>query len=216
MNLQKLLFASALFISSAICYGQDYFVVEKDTTFCSNLEYGTTAQGYLKSVRYTDKNGKAIVIEGRKVVPNVITFYRQEVTIDKIPQKADKPKSYVRYTERTLDGTLKVYVRYPGGNLGTSTIHSNAPNPLTMNNSTVSGRASGSTQTMSGPGGVFTFFLKLPDGTYYKINKKKNMKKYIIPYLQECSEFTSQYKGDYSNEKDLFIEMIELYNSVCK
>ncbi|MFD2914957.1 hypothetical protein [Psychroserpens luteus] len=215
MNLQKLLFASALLISSAICYGQDYFVVEKDTTFCSNLEFGTTGQGYLKSLRYTDKNGKAIVIEGRKVVPNVITFYRQEVTIDKIPQKADKPKSYVRYTERLIDGTLKIYERYPTG-MGAHSYRTNAPNPLTMNNSTMSRNQNGSMQTSSGRAGIYKFFLKLPDGTYYKINSKKNMKKYIVPYLKECEAFANQYKGDYSNDRDLFIEMIELYNSVCK
>jgi len=76
MNLNRLMSTCALLVTSAICYGQDYFVVETDTTFCSNLEYGTTAQGYLKSVRYTDKNGKEVVIEARKEVPNVLTFYR--------------------------------------------------------------------------------------------------------------------------------------------
>jgi hypothetical protein len=215
MTLQKLILTGAFLITSAISYGQDYFVVENDTTFCSNLEYGTTAQGYLKSVRYTDKNGKEVVIEGRKIVPDVSTFFRQKVTIDKIPQKADKPKSYVRYTERTLDGTLKVYVRYPS-DIGSSTIHSNAPNPLNMNNGTVTGRPSGSTQTMSGRAGVYKFFIKLPDGTYYKVNKKKNMNKYIIPYLQECEAFKSQYTGDYSADQEPFIEMVKLYNSVCK
>ena len=215
MNVQKQLLAFILLFNSLVCFGQDYFIVEKDTTFCSNLEYGTTAQGYLKSVRYTDTNGKDIVIKGRKEVPDVLTFYREEVSIDKIPLKASKPKSYVRYTPRAVDGKLKVYVRYPL-NMGPSTIHSNAPNPLTMANSTASSGAMGSTQTMSGRMGVYKFFLKLPDGTYYKINNKKNMKKYIIPYLLECPEFKSQYTGDFSKEEEAFIEMIELYNSVCE
>lgn len=215
MNLQKLIFTSSFLIFSVICYSQDYFVVENDTIFCSNLEYGTTAQGYLKSVRYTDENGEKVVIEGRKEVPDVLTFYRQEVTIDKIPQKADKPKSYIRYTPRAIDGKLKIYIRYPN-DIGSSTIRSNAPNPLTMNNSTMSRNQNGSMQTMNGNVGVYKFFLKMPDGTFYKINSTKNMKKYIIPYLQNCLEFKDQYKGDYSNIEEAFIEMIELYNSVCK
>jgi len=46
-------------------------------------------------------------------------------------------------------------------------------------------------ETMRGHAGIYKFFIKLPNGTFYKINSKKNMKKYIIPYLQECAEFTS-------------------------
>lgn len=216
MNLQKSIFTFSLFISSIICYSQDYFVVENDTTFCSNLEYGTTGQGYLKSVRYKDENGKNIVIEGRKNVPDVLTFYRQEVTIDKIPLNADKPKSYIRYTPRAVDGKLKIYERIPA-EMSASKHFTNAPNPLTMDNSTAFRPNKGmEMETKRGHAGKYKFFIKLPNGIFYKINSKKNMKKNIIPYLQECEEFKNQYKGDYSYEKEPFIEMIELYNSICK
>lgn len=66
------------------------------------------------------------------------------------------------------------------------------------------------------PSGIYRFYLKMPDGTFYKINSQSNMKKYIIPYLEECTEFKQQYKGDYSTDEEPFIEMIELYNSLCE
>ncbi|MEY8848567.1 hypothetical protein AB9K26_07115 [Psychroserpens sp. XS_ASV72] len=214
MNLKKTILLINLTIYSLICYSQDYFIVANDTTFCTNLEYGTTGQGYLKSVRYTDANGNNIVIKGRKEVPDVLTFYRQGVFIDKVPQKANKPDSYIRYTERTVDGKLKVYSDNPI-NIGRSSYRSNAPNPLTMNNSTVSRPQNGSIQTTSGRVGVYRFFLKLPNGTFYKINSKKNMKKHIIPYLKKCNAFNNQYNGDFSTDEQPFMEMIDLYNSIC-
>lgn len=75
-----------------------------------------------------------------------------------------------------------------------------------------------------GATGIYRFFIKMPDGTFYKVNKKKNIEKYIEPYLLKCEEFKKQFKGFHfnravnatldENEKH-FIEQIELYNSLC-
>ena len=56
----------------------------------------------------------------------------------------------------------------------------------------------------------------MPSGTYYNANKRKDVKNYIKPYLLQCSEFKKQYKGDFSSDEKEFIQMIRLYNSVCK
>lgn len=98
-----------------------------------------------------------------------------------------KPKSKhdVIYLKRTVDGPLKVYLQ-----------HQN--------------------QSYTSAGTVmYIFYLKMPDGTFYKINDKLNMSQFIIPYLKKCSAFTDQYDGDYSNKEEAFIEMIQLYNQLC-
>lgn len=215
MKLFKYLVLIPILLITTVNYGQDYFIVETDTTFVSNLEYGTTIQGYLKSLRYTDSNGKEIAIEGRKEVPDVSTMYRQGTSIDRIPQKPDRPNSYTKFVPRAVDGKLKIYIKYPN-DIGSTLVRSNAPNPLTANNSTMSRNQNGSLETMSGRTGVYYFYIKFPDGTFYKVNKKKNMKKYIIPYLKECAQFNEQYNGDFSAEEEDFIKMIELYNTACK
>ncbi len=184
---------------STLCfnsYAQDYFIVGNDTTFCSDLSYSTTAQGYLKKIQYTDSDGKTVLIKGRKKVPDVATFYQDGVFIDKTPLKAHKPKSYIRYTERAVDGKLKIYLAHQGYNSNVRMGHNGK-------------------LEMGGPTGTYRFFLKMPDGTFYKINKKKNIKKYIKPYLLQCSAFTEQYQGDFSTKEEEFMEMIRLYNSIC-
>ena len=45
--------------------------------------------------------------------------------------------------------------------------------------------------------GITKHFVKMPDGTYYDINSSKDRKKHIIPYLKKCTEFNSQYKGEF-------------------
>ena len=125
-------------------------------------------------------------VEIKKNVPDVQTFYHFENTKDKIPLKANKPDGYIRYTWRIVDGPLKVYLAQ---------------------------------QTVSGSGnvtGTYRFFLKLPDGTFYKINNKKNLKNFIKPYLLKCPAFASNYKGDFSTREKPFMETIKLYNSLCK
>ena len=188
---QKVIFLSAIFLNSSnLLFAQtdkpkDYFVTKTDTVFCTELTYNTTAQGYLKNFKYTDLTGKPVEI--KKNVPDVQTFYHHGQTDDKIPLKADKPDSYIRYTCRSVDGPLKVYLAYQTYSSG-------------------SGSSSG----------TYRFFLKLPDGTFYKINNKKNLKNFIKPYLLKCPAFASNYKGDFSTREKPFIETIKLYNSLCK
>lgn len=178
---------------------QDYFIVKGDTTFCTDLEYKTTAQGYLKQIKFKDRYGNEVKIKGRRKVPDVLTFYIDSITIDKTPLKAHKPKGYIRYTERAVDGKLKVYVNQQRYN------ESVRYTPGSPNGDFTSG----------GPMGTYRFFLKMPDGTYYKINKKKNMKKYIKPYLLKCKAFREKYTGDFSRKEYEFMKMIRLYNSLC-
>jgi DNA-directed RNA polymerase subunit L len=177
-----------LIITCINVYAQDFFIVKEDTTFCNNLKFSITSQGYLKSMSYDELTGKSVSIEGRKKVPAVLTFCIKGVLIDKTPLKAHKPDGYIRYTERAVDGKLKVYIgRQESVNLGNGNV----------------------------PSGTYRFFIKMPDGTYYKINKKSNVEKYIKPYLLKCEEFKNQYKGDFSRREFQFMEMIKLYNSLC-
>lgn len=196
--MKKILILMAISFST-IAFGQedsstDYFVADSDTTFCSNLNYTLTVQSYLSSLEYTDLDGNKVLIEGRKKVPNVTTLFINGQIIDRIPQKVEKPDGYVKFASRVVDG--KLIVNYYESSMTTESFNS-------------SGGMSSTTT------GILKFFIRMPDGTYYDINKGSHMKKYIIPYLQECSEFVSQYKGDYSKKMDEFIETIELYNSLC-
>jgi len=195
-----------MIVSSVNIYSQDYFIVNKDTTFCSNLEYTTTAQGYLKSIKYIDENNIEKSIEGRKKVPNVVTFYIDSVAYDKTPLKANKPNSYIRYTKRVVDGKLKVYLGSQANNSGTMIYNPSSHSSFNHNG----------WESTGGPSGIYRFYLKVPNGTYYKINSKKNMKKYIKPYLLKCAKFSSEYKGDFSTREEPFINMINLYNSLCE
>ena len=94
-------------------------------------------------------------------------------------------KREIRYAERTVDGPLKVYL-----------IHQDNSN---TSDATV----------------MYIFYIRFPDNSYYKINDKGNMNSIIIPYLKKCEKFVSEYKGDYSNKEEAFIEMIQLYNAHC-
>lgn len=94
-------------------------------------------------------------------------------------------KREVRYLERTIDGPLVVFLQHQK--------ESNYGNGTVM----------------------YIFYLKMPDGIFYKINSNKNMKNVIIPYLKECKLFVDSYTGDYDNKEEPFMEMIRLYNSVC-
>lgn len=194
--MKKLTLVIVTILISFNIYSQDYFVVGKDTTFCRNLKYTTTFQGYLKTVQYTDLKGKDVLIDDKKNMPDIITFYTKNIFIDKTPLKANKPDSYIRYTQRAVDGKLKVYIGEQGSmNVG------------------IGGGAAGGSQVASG---IYRFYLKMPDGTYYQINNAGNIKKYIKPYLLKCAEFKNQYKGDYSTKEEPFMAMIKLYNSLCK
>jgi len=206
MKTKEIAIGLVMIVTSFNIYAQDYFIVRKDTTFCSKLNYSTTAQGYLKSIEYTDVNGKRKSVDGRKNVPDVSTFYQDSISIDKTPLKANRPDSYIRYTERAVDGKLKVYIAQQGYNQGT----------MSYGPGLNSGSNNNRLESTGGPSGIYRFYLKMPDGTYYKINNKGNMKKFIRPYLLKCTEFKNEYKGDYSAREQPFTDMIRLYNSLCE
>lgn len=188
MKMKKMIIGVLLIITCINVYAKDYFIVKDDTTFCNNLQYTTTAQGYLKSISYDDLNGNSVSLNGRKNVPDVLTFFIKGIYFDKTPLKANKPNGYIRYTARVVNGKLIVYSQSPGTiDLGKGDV----------------------------PSGTYRFFIKMPDGTFYKINNRKNMEKYIKPYLLQCEEFKNQYKGNFSRSEYLFKPMIELYNSLC-
>jgi hypothetical protein len=211
METNKLIIIFSILLCCGIANAQTdttrkyYFVTKKDTTFCKKLQYSTTAQGYLNKLEYNDMNGKEIVLKGQKNVPDVLTFNIDTIILDKVPLKADKPESYIRYTQRVVDGKLKVYLAQQGYYEGVK--YSDSDSPYADQNGYVD---------TGGPAGIYRFYLKMPDGTYYKINSKKNMKNYIKPFLQKCSEFVNEYTGDYSTKEEPFMEMIKLYNSLCK
>ncbi len=59
------------------------------------------------------------------------------------------------------------------------------------------------------------FYVRMPDGTFYDVDTT-DRKKHIIPYLQQCEAFNAAYKGNFSNEFNSFVKMIQLYNEVCR
>lgn len=173
-----------------------YFIEGKDTTFCQKIDYKLTVQSYLKSINYTDLNGKDFEIKGRKNLEDVMTFCKYGVITDKIPQKANKPKGYVKWVQRVVDGKLKLYYyhnEFTVSNFGSSF---NNGHPTTSS--------------------ITKFFIKMPDGTFYDIRKNRDLKKHIIPYLKQCDAFNSAYNGDFISDYENFTKMIVLYNSVCK
>lgn len=172
-----------------------YYVVDRDTVFCSSLNYKLTAQSYLSEISYIDLENKNVIIKGRKNIPNISTFFIRGESIDKIPQKTNKPDKYIKWATRVVDGKLIVNYYY---------------NQMTTYNNYNFNRSGVVTSSIT------KFFIKMPNGIFYDINDSNDRKKYIIPYLKECDDFTSSYKGDYSKDYDSFIETIKLYNSVCK
>ena len=197
-----------------------YFVTGSDTVFCTSLEYGTSAQGYLNNLEYTDLTGKNVLLHGRKEVPDVSTFHMGSIVYDKVPLKAHQPDSYIRYTERVVDGKLKVYLSQQNMVTTYNTLDRVKFNPPVQVNSGHYQPGGSSLVSSgipsSGHSGLYRFYLKMPDGKYYKINKSGNVKKIIRPYLENCEDFVKAYKGDYSTREKPFMEMIELYNTLCK
>ena len=214
--MNKLLLFVIIFSLSINSFSQDYFIIKNDTTFCEKLTYSTSSQGYLKKLEFINLSGTETTLKGKKNVSDVSTIYLNGNTFDKIPLKANKPKSYIRFTKRVVDGKLKVYLMRQKTIVvsGLSTSTKIAPNTtlVTQRN------------PEKGAAGHYRFFIKMPDGTFYKVNKKKNIEKYIEPYLLKCEEFKKQFKGFHfnravnatldENEKH-FIKQIELYNSLC-
>jgi uncharacterized protein YxeA len=172
-------------IKSSAQVDLDYFISQtRDTVFCTELRYSTNTRGELIFLSYIRLDDAPVIYKSKKTVPFVLTFYIKGKSIDRIPLTPNSKKQ-VRYTERSVDGKLKVYL-----------VHQNNSN---TKEATV----------------MYMFYLKMPDNKYVKINSNKNMDKVIIPYLKQCSAFTDSYQGDYSNKEAVFMEMIVLYNEIC-
>jgi len=217
-----LLFSIPALMLSTLSYAQSkktnyYYVVKKDTVFCKSLSYGTTVQGYLKSINYEDLQGKKVTLSDKKDLPDVSTFYMNGSSLDKTPLKANKPNGYIRYTRRVVDGKIKVYLAKQGKITTTGFEHELATpaNQMTAVSHPAPGIVTVS-KTSTGAAGTYRFFVKLPNGTYYRINKKRDMKKFIKPFMLQCKEFAGKYKGDFSGHEADFIETAKLYNSLCK
>jgi|TARA_R110002110_G_scaffold404983_1_gene623757 hypothetical protein len=175
---------------------QDYFVINNKKTFCTDLEYSITAQSYLRSISYTDTNGKKIEIKGRKNVPDITSFYIDNIIVDRVPQKTNKPDKYVKWARRIIDG--KLIVNFYSSSMTTHNFNS-AAKPGRHNSVTT---------------GIVKHYVKMPNGTYYDIFSSKDRKKHIIPYLKKCKEFNSTYDGKFKIQE--FNEIIVLYNQLCE
>lgn len=173
-----------------------FFVRGKDTIYAKKISYKVTMQSYLKSINYETMDDQAVELEGKKNLTDVTSFCINGKFIDKIPQKANKPESYVCWAERVVDGKLKIYYY---------------SNTMKIDNS--------NGQFMGGPvrySSLTRFFMKMPDGTFYDITDNSDRKKIIIPYLTECSGFNSTYKGKFDKDNDEWKKLVTIYNSMCK
>jgi len=90
---------------------QFYFInLQKDTVFCKTLNYGTNTKGYLNHLNYVTIDDVPYEFNGKKNIPNILTFYMNGLILDKIPYRLNsKSKLYV-YSERLSDGPLIVYI----------------------------------------------------------------------------------------------------------
>lgn len=165
----------------------DYFIDGKDTIFCKGVSYKLSLVGYLSEIIYTDLNDQNWIMEGRKNLSNVSTFFIYGIYTDKIPKDIEKPEGYVKWAKRVVNGKLKVNYY--------------------LKETTTYGPGGATT-------GIAKFYIRMPDGTFYDI-RSSDLKNYIIPYLKQCEAFNLAYTGNFENYYDSFVSTINLYNSVC-
>ena len=88
-----------------------YFITnERDTTFCMSLDYGTNTKGFLDRLTFIKTNGEVMDIKGKNKVPNIVTFYIEGITYDKVPYDLESDFGEYIYSERKVNGDLKVYL----------------------------------------------------------------------------------------------------------
>lgn len=182
---------------------QEYFVRNNnlDTIRCSNMEYTTNSQGFIVELTYTDKSGKQVKLEGKKKLKDINTLNYKTGIVERMPLKLSDPDGYVRYGERVVNGKLKVL------------LYNDQYQTTDWVKSPIDSRMDGYKTTTSG---TYMLYLKMPDGTYLNANKNKVIKKNIKPYLMQCKEFEKNYKGNFTREEKQFMDMIRIYNSICK
>lgn len=92
---------------------QFYFInLQKDTIFCKTLNYGTNTKGYLNSLDYITIDDVPYEFNGKKNIPNILTFYINGKILDKIPYRLGSNSKLYVYSERLTDGELKVYINH--------------------------------------------------------------------------------------------------------
>jgi hypothetical protein len=182
-------------------HAQEYFVRGKDTTYARNMEYTTNSQGFITEIKYTDRSGKQVTLDGKKNLKNVQSLHYNNGVVERMPLKISKPDAYVRYGGRVVDGKLKVL------------LYDDQEETLTWVRNPWDQRMSKFQNTTSG---TRLFYLRLPDGTLYDLSKKKEVKNNVMPYLMKCDEFRKQYKDDLSMKQNDIVKMIRLYNDVCR
>lgn len=187
--MKNILYLLTIFIlSSTNTYSQDFFIKNNnDTVKCSDLSHKIGSQQLLKELSFTTESGETKTISDKSELGQVTTIFEAEKGWwDKIPIKPHAPNGITRFTNRVSFGKLVVYYESQEYN------------------------------SRMEPVGIYRYHILLPDGIYYKVYDKSNMKKIIKPFLLECSAFKAAYSGDYSAEVMPFIQMITLYNSVCE
>lgn len=92
---------------------ESYFInLQKDTVFCKTLNYSTNTKGYINSLDYITINDIPYEFKGKKNVPNILTFYINGKTFDKIPYRLGSQSKLYVYSERLTDGELIVYINH--------------------------------------------------------------------------------------------------------
>ena len=92
---------------------QLYFInLQKDTVFCKTLNFGTNTKGFLNRLDYKTINDIPYEFSGKKNVPNILTFYINGKTLDKIPYRLGSQSKLYVYSERLTDGELIVYINH--------------------------------------------------------------------------------------------------------
>jgi len=177
-----------------------YVTSKKDTVVCSNVDFTTNSRGFITELSYSDKNGKTVILKKRKNIPIIISIYAAGIQYDRMPLKTNKPTGYHRFGKRIVNGKLSVSVY---NDLETKRVY--------YTPSVYNPKGAFKNETS----GTYLFQLKMIDGKIIKINKK-NMKKIIKPYLLQCKQFASEYKGNFAHDEASVIEMITFYNNLCK
>ena len=92
---------------------QIYFInLQKDTVFCKTLRYSTNTKGFLNSLDYVTIDDIPYEFKGKKNVPNILTFYINGTTLDKIPYRLGSESKLYVYSKRLTDGELVVYINH--------------------------------------------------------------------------------------------------------
>lgn len=184
--------------SSLFAQEDDYIVKnEKDTIYCSSVTY-ERKQYTVREITYYDKDGNMSIVNKKNNFGN-ITLFRQDgniyelINLDGIVRGVKET-----FFWRKINGKVILYDFYK------------------EHNDVTSGRDS----HMAGPTIYMVYVVKLPDGRFIQLIAK-NIKKIIMPYMEECEAFKNTYKGYSSDKTDLFTQkvefenMLKLYNSVC-